>query len=239
MRSLFKALIIFVVLSIAGYSIWNITVSQQSISSTEIGNKHTHIEEEMSVTKVHNNHSNVKHSHKSVVAGQTDTLEAEDHDITPENIKNKLCIEDDNTTECVVNTELDYSSELLDNDGHLKTDPVAIILGSINFEDVLIDMSSKKISNDAFEKEYQYNDELNSIKNKYDIQSSDIHCNDFSCGIVVKSKKIEDFNKFNKAFFSDSGKGNVFIGEMNNEEGITSKVLFFPGNLNPVLAKSK
>lgn len=201
-----------------------------STKNESIGSSHKLIEDN------HTHQGNNEHPHAAEEGALNQDSYNNNHHNIPNDIKKKLCVNDNSTANCTVDTDIDYISQLTTDDGKLLADKIGIILNSNNFQEVLNDLSTKKLSNESYEREFKYNDELTRIVSNSDINSEGIYCGNSSCGMVISSNEMVNIDRFNKEFFADLEKGNLFIVQIPVAAGqaITQRIMFFPNNLKAI-----
>lgn len=161
------------------------------------------------------------------------------NDAIPADIKQKLCQKSSNDSACAINLDSRYATAMLTENGEILAAEVTVILDSNNFNEVLTDLASKKIEEESFHQEANYNDKLAELTAKVDVSSNGVSCDDNACGLIISGKDEMALNEFQKKFLAGSSTGNYFVSiHINeNEHVFENRILFFPGNTNPVISR--
>jgi hypothetical protein len=251
MQSFLKGIIAFSALGVLGYFIFTGFVANETSKNTS----HEQSDTRLDVNKLNIEHSdqlivdqpthigiahahgdNKEHSHDSKSESLDQGSDSNSHHDIPRDIKQRLCVSDHHSAQCYINTDIDYVSQLSTKDGNLLADEIGVVMNSDNFQEMLNDLATRKVSNESYEREFKYSDQFTNSVSHSSVKSDGVYCGDSSCGMVIRSNNMGDIEKFNKAFFSDLEKGNLFIVQMPlvAGENITQRIMFFPNNLNPI-----
>jgi hypothetical protein len=159
----------------------------------------------------------------------------------PLDIKEKICEKDSDDISCTINLESQYETNIFTDEENLLSAEISVILTSRNFSEVLTDLSSKKITKEAFEQEVIYNEEFASVAMELDISSDGISCGDKTCGLIIRGNNEKSLKDFKESFMKGGNKGNIFItfhaDDINHI--FESRVMFFPDNNNAVVSRVK
>lgn len=251
MQSFLKGIIAFSALSVLGYFIVTGFVVNETSENTGYEQSDARLDANKLTTDdsdtlmvdlstpsgiAHTHEGDNEHSHDSKSEVLDLKTDSNNHHAIPRDIKQRLCVSDHYSEQCYINTEIDYVSQLSTKEGNLLADEIGVVMNSDNFQELLNDLASRKVSNESYEREFKYNDQFTNSASNSSIKSDGVYCGDSSCGMVIRANNMGDIEKFNKAFFSDLEKGNLFIVQMPfvAGENITQRIMFFPNNLNPI-----
>ncbi|MCJ8318413.1 MAG: hypothetical protein MJK12_02190 [Colwellia sp.] len=162
----------------------------------------------------------------------------------PTDIKAKLCLSDSAKDRCEINFAIDFIKEIFDADsGHLKSDEIAAIITSANYNEVLEELSLSQKSDDVYLRQSDYNIELSNIVSEInDLTSSGVFCNEQVCGASIQYQDSESVDTFKKRFFQGKkGKGNIFITEVpkTDDQYAEMRLFFLPGITAPITTRIK
>lgn len=165
---------------------------------------------------------------------------SDDHSHIPSDIKADLCTEKSEEHSCIINLDKNYKKHLVTGDGQLKQSEIAVVLASVNFDEVMDQIANSKTENHAFVRENKYIDLINTITNEVDgIASNKLACDETLCALSVSALNESSWAQFSKKFFSSyGGNGNIFIQKSDyQQKGLDTRVMFFPDNNNAVVRR--
>lgn len=192
----------------------------------------------------HEHHDNKPHEHthhqKSVNEGKLDT-NIDSH--IPQDIRELLCVPESQNDTCELSLKYNLESVLLTDEGNQLASEINVTLTSDNFEAMLEQLAINKATEQAYERESKYKNQMVDIlTNISGISSNNLACSDKICATSITYKNEESLQSFHKQFFNSNGeKGNLFIAHLDYQENTDSEVrlMFFPGNKGAVLERMK
>ncbi|MGL1959098.1 MAG: hypothetical protein OCD00_17500 [Colwellia sp.] len=159
------------------------------------------------------------------------------HSHIPQDIRIRICSSESKEPTCTINLNKNFEDELITSTGQLNASEIGVVLSSNNFNEVIGHLAANKTSEQAFNRESKYIDQINTIgMNIGGIDQSNIACDNSMCALSINVKNKDIFKQFKNNFFAQSDdKGNLFIQHITGgDTNIETRVLFFPDNKNGV-----
>jgi len=158
------------------------------------------------------------------------------------NLKNRLCINQEDNSSCIIDLNKNIAVEIFDRvNGAAKSDEISAIISSVNYQEVLNHMSTEKLTDEAYIREEKLNSVLTDIiASTTDLSSQGISCNDKVCGLSVYYSDEQSITQLKKELFTaKNNTGSLFIANVapSNRERKEMRAFFTPG-ANGVVVRS-
>lgn len=180
-------------------------------------------------------HSEIEEGHEE----PTETISQDSIDVNydhnSDEIYEEFCIDWTPGLACILDKEINISTMLFNPDtGYGRMRQAHVILESVNFSNIMQELSTKKSHVESYTIEQDLNDKVyDMVANKPDVDGGKFSCSDDVCGAVFMVDKWDHWSDFvETSGFHQIRLGNLFVSRVDspNTPGLEFRVIITPGS---------